>query len=250
MTVQKIIKGKVGDSLPHESGHLHVSGEASYTDDIPTPSNALHAAIGVSERAHARIKSIDLSAVKFADGVVAVITAEDIPGSNNVGPILHDEPIFATEAVEFVGQSIFAVAATTTELARRAARMASIEYEDLEPVLDVKTAVEKSQFVIPDAVVKQGDSQKALAGAKNRLQGELYIGGQEQFYLEGQISLAIPKEDGQMLVYCSTQGPTEVQHLVAHALGVGSKDVVCECRRMGGGFGGKERAAELELNEL
>lgn len=245
MTVQKRIKGKVGDSLPHESAHLHVSGEADYTDDIPTPSSTLHAAIGVSERAHARIKSINLSAVKIADGVVAVITAEDIPGSNNVGPILHDEPIFATEIVEFVGQSIFAVAATSTELARRAARMASVEYEDLEPVLDVKTAVEKSQFVIPDAVIKQGDSQKALAGAKNRLQGELYIGGQEQFYLEGQISLAIPKEDGQMLVYCSTQGPSEVQHLVAHALGVGSKDVVCECRRMGGGFGGKETQGVL-----
>ncbi len=232
--------GGVGTPYPHESAHLHVSGEACYTDDIPEPKGTLHAAIGMSERAHARIKSIDLKPVKDAPGVVAVVAAEDVPGVNDAGSMLQDQPLFAERRVQQVGQPIFAVAATSVEHARRAARMAIIEYEDLEAILDVDAALEKQSFVLPTTELSRGDAKKAINSAPLRLQGRFRIGGQDHFYLEGQIAFAVPKEGGDMLVYSSTQHPGEVQLVVAHALGRTAKDVVVECRRMGGGFGGKE----------
>ncbi|MCZ6727817.1 MAG: xanthine dehydrogenase molybdopterin binding subunit [Acidobacteria bacterium] len=239
------IKGRIGTSLPHESAHLHVSGEARYTDDIPEPIGTLHVAIGMSERAHARIRSIDLGPVKEAPGVVDVMTAEDIPGRNDIGGPLRDDPIFADGLVQYVGQSVFAVAATSVEHARRAARLAVIEYEDLEPILDIDTALEKQSFVIPTMKLSRGDADRAIRGAPHRLQGQLRFGGQDQFYLEGHIAFALPKEDGDMLVYSSSQHPGEVQVVVAHALGKTAKDVIVECRRMGGGFGGKETQPAL-----
>ena len=239
------IKGRVGSPLPHESAHLHVSGEARYTDDIPEPKGTLHAAIGMSERAHARVKSIDLEAVKAAPGVVRVISAADIPGANDLGGPVKDEPIFADGLVQYVGQSVFAVAATSVEAARRAVRLAVIEYDDLEPILDIDTALEKESFVQPTRTMARGDAGKAIQSAPHRLQGQFRFGGQDQFYLEGHIAFAQPKEDGDMLVYSSTQHPAEVQLVVAHALGKTAKDVVVECRRMGGGFGGKETQPAL-----
>ncbi len=230
----------VGTPVPHESAQLHVSGEACYTDDIPEPKGTLHAAIGMSELAHARIKSIDLNPVKNAAGVVAVVAAEDVPGVNDAGSMLQDQPLFAERRVQQVGQPIFAVAATSVEHARRAAQMAIIEYEDLEPILDVDAALEKQSFVLPTTELSRGDAKKAINNAPLRLQGRFRIGGQDHFYLEGQIAFAVPKEGGDMLVYSSTQHPGEVQLVVAHALGRSAKDVVVECRRMGGGFGGKE----------
>src|SRR5437016_10143594 len=234
------VEGGVGAAIPHDSGHLHVSGEAIYTDDIAEARGTLYAAIGMSERAHARLKSVDLTKVRAAPGVVAVITAKDIPGKNDYGPVIADDPIFATALVQYHGQSLFAVAARTMEQARRAARLAVIEYEDLKANLTAKEALREQSFVLPTERLVRGNPQAATASAPHRLQGRIKIGGQDQFYLEGMIAYAVPKEDATMLVYSSTQHPGEVQHQVAHALDVAAKDVVVECRRMGGGFGGKE----------
>src|SRR5437773_9204967 len=234
------VKGGVGAAIPHDSGHLHVSGEATYIDDIAEARGTLYAAIGMSERAHARLKSVDLTKVRAAPGVVAVITAKDIPGRNDYGPVIADDPIFATALVQYHGQSLFAVAARTMGQARRAARLAVIEYEDLKPNLTAEAALRDQSFVLPTERLVRGNPRAAIASAPHRLSGKIRIGGQDQFYLEGMIAYAVPREDGTMLVYSSTQHPGEVQHQVAHALDVSAKDVVVDCRRMGGGFGGKE----------
>jgi xanthine dehydrogenase large subunit len=240
------IAGAVGEAIPHESSELHVSGEALYTDDIVEPKGLLHIAVGMSAKAHARINSIDLnlSAVLEAPGVVAVMTADDIPGENNCGPVIADDPVFAPGLVQFVGQAVFAVAAETVDQARKAARRGVIEYEELEPILDPRSALAAGSFVLPSETIERGDSAGAIAAAPHRLKGSLSVGGQDQFYLEGQIAMALPAEDD-MYVYSSTQHPGEVQHLVAAAIGKESKDVVVECRRMGGAFGGKESQPAL-----
>jgi len=229
-----------GQPLPHESAHLHVSGEAVYTDDIPLPANTLHAALGMSTVAHARIRSLDLTPVRAYPGVVDVATGADVPGDNNFGPILHDDPIFAELLVQFAGQSLFGVAATSYAAARRAARLARVSYEELPAILDVRQALAAGSFLLPAHTIRRGNPEMALAEAPHRLQGSLVIGGQEHFYLEGQVAVALPQEDGTMLVHSSTQHPTEVQHAVAHALARRSHHVTVQCRRMGGGFGGKE----------
>ncbi len=239
------VAGAAGSAVPHDSSRLHVSGAAAYTDDIPEPRGLLHLAVGMSERPHARIVNLDLDAVRAAAGVVDVMTADDIPGKNNCGPVVNDDPIFAPGLVQYVGQAVFAVAATTVTAARRAARLARIEYEDLEPILDPLTALEQRSFVLPSETLARGAPDEALAGAEHRLQGRVEVGGQDQFYLEGQIAMALPVEDGDLHVYSSTQHPGEVQHLVAEATGRTSKDVVVECRRMGGAFGGKESQPAL-----
>jgi xanthine dehydrogenase large subunit len=235
----------VGVSTPHDSASKHVSGGAIYIDDMPEPPGLLHAYIGLSPHAHARIKSIDLSAVAATPGVAAVMTAKDIPGVNDVGPAFMGDPIFADGLVEYHGQSIFAVAATSMALAREAATKAVIEYDILKPILTIDEALAAQTFVLPTQVMQRGDAEAALAAAPLRLSGRIDVGGQEHFYLEGQVAMAIPGEDGDMLVHSSTQHPTEVQHLVARALKLSDHSVVCETRRMGGGFGGKESQASL-----
>jgi xanthine dehydrogenase large subunit len=240
VTTEQRIVGGVGAATAHDSAHLHVSGEALYTDDIPEVRGTLYAALGLSERAHARLKSVDLARVAAAPGVVAVVTARDIPGKNDYGPVVADDPIFATSLVQYHGQSLFAVAATSVGAARRAARLADIAYEDLVPTLTAEAALAQRSFVLPTERLMRGDPRAAIAAATHHLAGRIRIGGQEQFYLEGMIAYATPKEDGTMLVYSSTQHPGEVQHQVAHALDRLAKDIVVECRRMGGGFGGKE----------
>jgi xanthine dehydrogenase large subunit len=235
----------VGRGVPHESAHLHVTGEAHYLDDLPEPKGTLYAAIGTSERAYARLRHLDLRAVLDAPGVVTLLAAADVPGSNNHGSVVHDDPIFADDVVEYFGQSIFAVVATSVAAARRAARLAVIDYEDYEPIIDIDTALQRQSFLSPSATLSRGDWARAASSAPHRLVGSFRTGGQEHFYLEGQIALAIPGEDGQMLIHSSTQHPTEVQTLVAGALGRQAKDVVVECRRLGGGFGGKETQATL-----
>ena len=234
------VNGGAGAPIPHDSGHLHVAGEATYIDDIPEIRGTLYAAIGTSERAHARIISVDLTKVAAAPGVVSVITAKDIPGKNDYGPVVADDPIFATALVQYYGQSLFAVAARTVEQARRAVRHAVVEYDDLKPNLTAEAALRDQSFVLPTERLVRGNPRAAISTAPHRLSGKIRIGGQEQFYLEGMIGYAVPKEDGTMLVYSSTQHPGEVQNQVAHALDLPAKDVVVECRRMGGGFGGKE----------
>jgi len=235
----------LGEALRHESAHLHVSGRATYADDIVLPQGALHAALGLSPVAHGRLRSIDLSAVRAAPGVVCVITPADIPGHNSYGPILDDDPILVTDVVQCMGQPLFAVAATSTDAARRAARLARVEFDEWPAILDIRTALAQQSFVIPTQTLRRGDARAALAKSLHRLSGTVEMGGQDHFYLEGQIAVAVPQEDGGMLVHSSTQHPTEVQHKVAEALGRHAHDVVVQCRRMGGGFGGKESQPAL-----
>ncbi|SDP90488.1 xanthine dehydrogenase, molybdenum binding subunit apoprotein [Phyllobacterium sp. YR620] len=241
------IRGGVHEKLPHESGHKHVAGTAEYIDDMPEPAGTLHAYLGLSQRAHAEIVSIDLDAVAACEGVVGVLTADDIPGHNDVSPAgKHDDPVFAVGKVEFHGQPIFAVIAETRQMARQAATKAKIEYRDLDHVTDVLEA-ERANYplVIDPLKLERGDIVAAMSQARNRLVGEMRIGGQDHFYLEGHISFAIPGEDDEVIVYSSTQHPSETQHMVAHVLGVPSNAVTVNVRRMGGGFGGKETQANL-----
>jgi xanthine dehydrogenase large subunit len=234
----------IGQPLPHDSAALHASGEARYVDDLHEPPGTLYGAFGMSTEVHAKIVSMDLEPVRKAPGVVAVLTAADVPGANNIGPVVPDEPALAAERVEFLGQPIFAVAATSVQLARRAARLARIDYERLEPVVTIEEALERKQYVLPSAKCERG-SLSSLPGAVYRLKGRLRCGAQEHFYLEGQVALAIPGERGEMLVHSSTQHPSEIQHLVAAALGVRDAAVTVELRRLGGGFGGKETQAAV-----
>jgi len=227
-------------SRPHESAHLHVSGRASYTDDIPLVAGTLHAALGLSPKAHAKILAMSFDAVRATPGVVAVFTAEDIPGVNDCGPIIHDDPVLANGVVQYVGQPMFIVVATSHDAARLAARRAEIEFEDLPAVLTAQEARKAESYVLKPLKLARGDAAGRMARAAHHERGEMLLGGQEQFYLEGQIAYAVPKDDDGMHVYCSTQHPTEMQHLVAHVLNVASHNVLVECRRMGGGFGGKE----------
>ncbi len=235
----------VGVGSKHESAALHVLGQATYTDDIPELHGTLHAALGLSAKAHARITAMDLAPVLASAGVVAVYTASDIVGTNDCGPIIHDDPILSAGEVMYVGQPIFIVVAESHEQARRAARRARISYEELPAIFTPQQAKAAQQYVLPPMQLQRGDFKTAFEAAPHVVRGQLFVGGQEQFYLEGQIAYATPKEDQGMLVQCSTQHPSEMQHVVAHALGVHAHKVQVECRRMGGGFGGKESQSAL-----
>ncbi|WP_278412117.1 xanthine dehydrogenase molybdopterin binding subunit [Stutzerimonas kunmingensis] len=233
----------VGKSVKHDSAPKHVSGEAVYVDDRLEFPNQLHIYARMSDRAHARIIRIDTAPCYEVPGVAIAITAQDVPGQLDIGAVLPGDPLLADSKVEYIGQPVIAVAADSLETARKAAMAAIIEYEDLEPVLDVVEALHKKHFVLDSHTHKRGDSATALACAPRRLQGSLHIGGQEHFYLETQVSSVMPTEDGGMIVYTSTQNPTEVQKLVAEVLGVSMNKIVIDMRRMGGGFGGKETQA-------
>lgn len=233
----------VGRSVKHESADKHVSGEAIYVDDRLEFPNQLHVYARMSDRAHARIVSIDTSPCYAIPGVAIAITKDDVPGQLDIGPVVAGDPLLADGKVEYVGQVVLAVGADSLESARKAAMAAIIEYEDLEPVLDVVDALRKKHFVLDSHQHKIGNSAAELATAPRRLQGSLHIGGQEHFYLETQISSVMPSEDGGMIVYTSTQNATEVQKLVAEVLGVPMHKIVIDMRRMGGGFGGKETQA-------
>jgi xanthine dehydrogenase large subunit len=230
----------VGDALAHDSAHLHVSGRATYADDVREPQGTLHAAIAYSPVAHGVLRSVDLAAVLASENVIAAFTAKDIPGQNLYGAITHDEPFLAADRVEFIGQPIAIVVARTREAARRAARKAKFDIVEEKPILTINDAIAANSLLKPPTIIERGAPAAALAHAVHRVHGESSIGAQEHFYLEGQIALAIPHEDGQMQVIVSTQHPTEMQQVVAAILGIGWNDVVSEVRRLGGGFGGKE----------
>ena len=232
-------------STRHESAHLHVSGRALYADDIPLPARALHAAFGMSAIAHGKIRAMNLAPVLEFPGVVAVATAADVPGENNYGSAVHDDPIFAPGVVEYVGAPLFAVAADSYIAARKAARLARVDYDPLPAILDIRSALAANASVLPPQRITRGNPAEALSRAPHRLQGTLHVGGQDHFYLEGQIAIAVPQEDGGMLVHSSTQHPSEVQQIVAHSLAKQSNQVTVQCRRMGGGFGGKETQPAL-----
>ena len=229
--------------LPHDSARLHVQGSATYIDDIREPEGTLHVAIGMSPAAAGELKSLDLSAVRAAPGVVAVLTAADVPGKNDIAPVFADEPLLAEREILFHGQAVFAVVARTRDEARRAARLGRMEIEAREPSVTVSDALAAGARVQDDYAFGRGDAAGAIRAAPHRLEGQFAIGGQEHFYLEGQASFAIPGEGDEMTVHASSQDPTETQHIVARVLGVPDAFVTVETRRMGGGFGGKESQA-------
>lgn len=229
----------VGKSITHESAHLHVSGKANYVDDIPEVEGTLYAGLGLAEIAHGKIINMDLSAVWQAEGVVSVLTGIELL-HNNCGPVVADEPIIATDTVSFFGQVIFVVVAKTYQQAQQASRLAKVTYEALEPILTIEQAIARQSWILPPVQLTAGDANAKLAVAPYRLQGMAQVGGQEHFYLEGQICYAYPKEEDMLQVLCSTQHPTEMQLLISEAVGYGMHQVSVEVRRMGGGFGGKE----------
>jgi xanthine dehydrogenase large subunit len=231
----------VAKPLPHDAAKLHVTGAARYVDDIPTPANTLHIAFGLSKPAAGRLISMDLSAVRAAPDVVAVYTADDLAFANDVSPSNHDEPLLATDAVHYAGQPLFMVVATSHLAARHAARLGQIEIEKTDPILTIEQALAAdSRFEDGPRIYQKGNATEALKQASKTLSGSINIGGQEHFYLEGQAALALPQDNGDMVVHSSTQHPTEIQHKVAEALGVHMHAIRVETRRMGGGFGGKE----------
>ena len=243
MTSNSVSPDRVaGQPLPHESAHLHVAGRAPYIDDLPELAGTLHAALGLSPVAHGRLTHIDVAGLKALPGVMAVLTADDIPGLNDCGALVHDEPILASGEVHYLGQPVLVVLSTQRELARRAAARTKdfVQIEPLPAILSPEEAHAAGQYVAPPMRLRRGDVDAAFAQAPDRLQGRFHLGGQEHFYLEGQIAYAIPLEDRGLLVHSSTQHPSEMQHAIAHALNLHAHHVQVESRRMGGGFGGKE----------
>ena len=233
--------GPVAKPLPHDAAALHVTGQARYVDDIPTPKGTLHLAFGLSTLARGKITAMDLAAVRASPGVVAVLTAEDLPFDNDVSPSLHDEPLLATGEVHYLGQPVFLVVATSHRAARVAARRGDIQYAPEEALLTLDAALAAdSRFEDGPRIYQKGDAAAAIAACVHVIEDTFELGGQEHFYLEGQAALAQPQEDGGMIVNSSTQHPTEIQHKVAEAIGLPMHAVRVETRRMGGGFGGKE----------
>lgn len=245
MNTASKIRGAVHTNTRHDSAHNHVTGQSVFIDDMPSLAGTLHAAIVKSTHAHARLKSINTADAAALPGVMAVLCAGDIPGHNDVAPIFSNEPILAEDLVEYVGHPIAIIAAKTMDIARAATTLVSVEYEILKPVLSIEEALDRGQFTSPRQTIKRGDAGHAINSAPHRITGEISCGGQDHFYLEGQIALAVPQEDREMLVYSSTQHPTEVQHGVATILGLPVNAVTTETRRMGGGFGGKESQSTI-----
>ncbi len=239
------VRGGAHAAVRHDSAVGHVTGAARYLDDIPTVPGTLEAALVLSAHAHARIRRIDLTRALASPGVVAAITAADIPGRNDVAPIRSEEPALAADVVEYEGQPVAAIAAATLDQARAAAKLVAIDYEPLPAVLTIEEAVARESYVSPPQTIARGEVEPALAVAPHRLAGELRCGGQDHFYLEGQIALVSPGEAGEIAVLSSTQHPTEVQHGVARLLGLPLNAVTVEVRRMGGAFGGKESQATI-----
>jgi xanthine dehydrogenase large subunit len=243
--ILRSIRGGAHAPVRHDSAVGHLTGRALYIDDLPVVPGTLHAALVLSPHPHAHISRIDLSRALASPGVVAAIVAGDIPGKNDIGPIRPDEPLLPKDVVEYEGQPVVAVAADTLDNARAAANLVAIDYEILPAVLSLTEAVARELYVSPVQTMKRGDVDAELARAPHRLSGEFACGGQDHFYLEGQVALAVPGEGSDMAVYSSTQHPTEVQHGVSHLLGLPFNMVTVEVRRMGGGFGGKESQATM-----
>ncbi len=233
----------MGRSHPHESARAQVAGLAHYIDDLPELKGTLYAAPILSPVAHGRLNAVRTDAALSLPGVRGVVLAADVPGDKLLAAFAHDEPVFAFDTVQHVGQVVGLVVAESVMLARRAARLVTLDITPLPAVLTVQAAMAAQSYVLPPVFVRRGDAGAALARAPHRLQGSFEVGGQEHFYLEGQIAYAVPLEQRQWAIHSSTQHPGEVQHWVAHALGLDNHAVRVECRRMGGGFGGKETQA-------
>ena len=236
-------KFSVGKSPTHDSAELHVTGEAEYCDDINLPDGTLHVAIGVSTIAHGEITAINLDEVKKADNVIDVITANDVPGKNDIGPVFPGDLLLASKEIEFHNQAIFAVAATDYQSAQQAVKLAIIDYKEKTPILNIQQAIQLESYVRPPHGMCCGDAQTSIKNAPHKISGKLTMGGQDHLYLEGQISIAIPEENNAFTIISSNQNPTETQHLIAQVLGLSMADITVKTRRMGGAFGGKETQA-------
>ena len=237
------MSGQVHTARRHDSALKHVTGQALYIDDMPEPPGTLHGALVLSPIASGRLRRLDLSAAAAAPGVVAVFAAGDIPGHNNIAGAGKDEPLFAETKVEFAGQPLGLVVADTLDAARAAAQRAVIDIEPGKAILDIATALARQSYVQAPSTILRGDPDSALRSAPHTLSAAFSVGGQEHFYLEGQIAFALPGEDGDLIVHSSTQHPTEVQHVCAEILGYDFNQVTTVVRRLGGGFGGKESNA-------
>jgi xanthine dehydrogenase large subunit len=240
MSVAEDIQGAVHTRVSHDSARAHVTGSARYIDDMPVLPGTLEVVLVTSPHAHARIVSVDVSAARAAVGVHGVVTAADIPGHNDIGPVFPNEPVLAEKIVDYVGAPVVAIAAETFDLGLAAAAMVEIVYEELPAVLEIEDALAAESYTYPPQTMRRGDAEAAIAGAAHTVSGELRCGGQDHFYLETNIALVVPRDDGDLDVLSSTQHPSEVQHGVAHTLGIPTNAVTVEIRRMGGGFGGKE----------
>lgn len=247
MTLIRKISGAAHSNHIHESATKHVTGKAKYCDDITEPVGTLHAYLGVSDVAHATIKSMDLTAVKSMPGVIGTITTLDIPGMNDISPTgQNDEPVFPVDTVQFYGQPLFAVIAKTRKIARHAAKLAVIDYDILPHALSISSAQNVGYpHVTAPLKLERGNVDKIKSKGSNQIKGEIAIGGQDHMYLEGQIAFAVPGEDDDLIIHCSTQHPSEAQHMVAQVMGIPNNAVTVNVRRMGGGFGGKESQMNL-----
>jgi xanthine dehydrogenase large subunit len=232
-----------GAALRHDSALKHTTGEARFADDAPEAPGTLHAALVLSPVAHGTVVALDLDAARAMEGVVAILGPRDIPGKNDIAAAGAGEPLFADPLVEFAGQPLAMVVATTRDAALRAAAAVRADITPLDPVLSIEAGLAREQYVVAPQTMKRGDAAAAIAAAPRRMEAEFHAGGQEHFYLEGQIAVATPGEDGDMTVISSTQHPSEGQHVVARVLGCDYNRITVTCRRMGGGFGGKESNA-------
>jgi len=235
----------VGTTIPHDSALGHVTGAAAYIVDLPPRRDELVVGFVPSPAASGRITGIELNAARGVPGIVDLITAADLPGARRFGPLVQDEPLLADGEVLYVGQPVVIIAAETQAALDAARRLVRIEIEAGEPIFTIERAVDLGRFHGPSRRIRRGEPEQAMAAAPHRIAGVFHNLGQEHFYLESQAALAYPGEEGQVVVHSSTQGPTETQHVVAEALGIGMHQVVCVCKRMGGGFGGKETQASL-----
>ena len=235
--------GPLHKAKPHESGVLHVTGAAHYVDDLPEPAGLLHGMIVTSEHAHAKLLRVDATAARAVDGIHAVLLAEDVPGSNTIGPIAHDEPLLADGALHYHGQAIALVLGESIEACRQAVAAVRVWAEPLDPILSIEEAIEAASFIGEPHVIARGDLDAGFARAAHVIEATVDSGGQDHFYLETHASLAVPDDDGTIQVWSSTQHPTEIQKMAARVLGVGAHRVTCTVPRIGGGFGGKESQA-------
>ncbi|MBX7153295.1 molybdopterin-dependent oxidoreductase, partial [bacterium] len=230
-------------TFPHESAIKHVTGEAVYIDDMLVNERLLIGRVVYSSHAHAQIKSFDLTAAKKFPGVYAVLSYNDIPGVNQMGPVVHDEWCLAEKEVTFAGQAMFLIAAETDEACREAEKLIRVEYEPLDAILDIETAIRKNTRLGAEKKIETGDVENEFKKCAHTISGTLSTGAQEHWYLEMQTCLCVPGESREITAYSSTQHPSETQAIVAEVLGIPKNEVVVEVRRMGGGFGGKETQA-------
>lgn len=235
----------VGKDIPHDSARGHVAGTSAFIDDIPFARNELLCDFVGAPVAHGKLKSLDVEAARKLSGVAAVFTAEDVPGHNKFGPVVKDEVLLVPIEghAEYLGAPVVLIAAENRDVLRAAKKLVKMEFEKLEPIFSIDEAIAKKSFLGPKRTIARGDARAALQKSKHTLKGSFDIGGQEHFYLENHAAIAYPGEAGQVVVHSSTQHPTEVQQCVAEIVGVPFNHVTCICKRMGGGFGGKETQA-------